>query len=257
MPRQTLSVVVPTFNAAPVLRGCLDSVAWADEIVVVDRHSTDETRAICAEQPRCRFFERDDLIQANYNFGFDQAVCDWILRLDADERLTPELADEIRAILEAPPSADIVGYSARQRIFILGRELLHGRARGSTRHTLFRRGTARYPLRTEHDELEAEGTWLPLRGTYLHYNYARVSDYLEKTQYYTTVDVDRAELESAPPSIGRGLLRTAQAFYLDYVKRQGFRDGWVGFLDAGMRSMYQFVAWAKTRERWENEGGQR
>ena len=101
--RQTISVVVPTKNSAGVLRDCLASVAWADEILVVDMHSVDGTQEICARHAQCRVFERDDYIFANVNYGFDQATGDWVMRLDSDERITPELAAEIREILARPP----------------------------------------------------------------------------------------------------------------------------------------------------------
>ena len=138
---------------------------------------------------------------------------------------------------------------------MLGRELLHGFGRKHFRKMLFRRGAARYPVRHEHESLETAGTWLRARNGYIHLNYPTVADYLRKTNYYTDKDVERAELPARAPSIRTGVVDTIRPMYLYYVKWRGYRDGWVGFVDAGMRCVYQFTYWAKLRERWERERG--
>ena len=251
MPPATLSVVIPTKNAAHLLVDCLESVAWADDIVVVDMHSDDGTDEVCARFPHCRMFRRDDYIFANANFGFEQATGEWILRLDSDERVTPELADEVRAILASPPE-DVTGYECWERVFVLGRELRHGWGSRHYRKMLFRRGSAHYPLRREHEDLETSGRWLRTQHGYIHLNYPRVRDYLVKTNYYTDRDVERMVVTRRPKK-RTAVVEPLRAFYLNYVKRRGYRDGWIGFLDASMRAVYQLVQWAKTMERWEEE----
>jgi (heptosyl)LPS beta-1,4-glucosyltransferase len=252
--RETLTVCIPTKDAANLLADCLASVAWADEIIVVDMFSADRTRDLCAEYPHCRFFERSDYIFGNLNFAFDHATSDWVLRLDSDERITPALGEEIRAILREPPR-DVTGFEFWERQFVLGRELHHGFGRKHYRKILFRRGTARYAVRHEHEDLETEGRWLRGRHGYIHLNYNAVDDYLRKTSYYTDKDVERVTLPEAAPRQADALREVARAFYLYYLKYRGYRDGWRGLLDAGMRSAYQFVYWAKLRERWERERG--
>lgn len=249
-----MSVVIPTKNSAHLLRDCLASVAWADEIVVVDMFSTDDTAAVCARYSQCRLYQRDDYIFGNVNFGFDQAVCDWVIRLDTDERITPELRAEIREILADPPP-DVTGYAFWERMVMLGRELRHGAGRRHYRQMMFRRGAARYPVRSEHESLETSGVWRRTRHGYLHYNYATVAQYLEKMNYYTDKDVERALLPGRRPSVGKALIEAHRAAYLYLLKHQGFRDGWVGVLDGGMRAIYQFTLWMKLRERWERERG--
>jgi glycosyltransferase involved in cell wall biosynthesis len=249
--RETLSVAIPTKNAGHLLRDCLASVAFADEIIVVDMFSTDDTQAVCAEYPQCRLIQREDYIFANVNFAFEQASGDWVLRIDTDERLTPELSAEVQQILDDPPP-DVTGFEFWERPLILGHELKFGFGRKHYRKCLFRRGRARYPVQHEHEDLETSGTWLRTRHGYLHLNYPNVSDYLKKMDYYTDRDAERAVLAKRPKPTGAALEATRQ-FYLYYVKYQGFRDGWVGFLDAGMRAGYQFVYWAKLRQRWERD----
>jgi glycosyltransferase involved in cell wall biosynthesis len=250
--RETLTVAIPTKDVADLLADCLASVAWADEIIVVDMFSSDDTKEVCAKYPQCRFFERSDYIFGNLNFAFEHATCDWVMRLDSDERITPELATEIQSILANPPP-DVTGFEFWERQFVLGRELRFGFGRKHYRRILFRRGAARYPVRHEHEDLDTDGTWLRGRHGYVHLNYNAVRDYLTKTNYYTEQDVGRAALPATAPGQRDAFVSAARAFYLYYFKYHGFRDGWVGLLDAGMRSVYQFVYWAKLRERWERE----
>jgi glycosyltransferase involved in cell wall biosynthesis len=252
---QTLTVVIPTLKAAELLPDCLESVAWADEIIVVDTPTDDGTDAVCRRYPQCRLLECDGYIHAKVNHGFDAATSDWVMHLDADERVTPELARELQAILSDPPD-DVTGYELGQRFVMLGRELHHGIGAGSSRQRMFRRGRARFPVRHEHEAFETSGRWLRTTHAYLHYNYRSVGQYLEKIQYYTDRDVERLELPARAPSLREAIVATLRPFYLYYLRRRGYRDGWVGFVDAAMRSVYQLVFWAKVRERWERERGE-
>jgi glycosyltransferase involved in cell wall biosynthesis len=249
--RETLTVAITTKNAAHLLGDCLASVCFADEIIVVDMFSTDETAAVCAGYPQCTLIQHEGYMQENLNIAFDRASGDWVLRIDTDERLTPELAAEIQSILRDPPEG-VTGFEFWERPIILGTELRNGFGRKHHRKVLFRRGHARYLVRHDHEDLETSGTWLRGRNGYLHYNYTHVRQYLEKMNYYTDNDSARARLDREPRLIDAAL-DTARPFYLYYLKWRGYRDGWAGFVDAGMRSVYQFVYWAKLRERWERE----
>jgi glycosyltransferase involved in cell wall biosynthesis len=250
----TVTVVITTKNAAHLLRDCLPRVRWADEIVVVDEFSTDETLAICASYPQCVVYQREDYIQANANYGFERAKSDWVMRLDSDEWVTPELAEEIPALMRTAP-ADVVGYSFWERPIVMGRELRHGWGRRHHRPMLFRRGRARYPLRTEHDTLEADGRWLPAEHGYLHFNYDSAREFVAKVHLYVERDVPRATLPERRPSRWRGPFEFARAFWFYYLKSQGFRDGRVGLVDATLRGYYRAVEWREVRRRFDRERG--
>jgi glycosyltransferase involved in cell wall biosynthesis len=249
---ETLSVVIPTKNAAGLLEGCLASVSWADEIIVVDMFSTDGTDEVCRRYEQCRLVEREDYIFGNVNHGIDIAQSDWVMRLDTDERITSELAAEIRSMLADPPDG-VAGFEFWERPIILGHELRYGFGRRHYRRMMFRKGSARYPVRSEHEDLITSGVWRRMRHGYLHLNYATVGQYLSKTDYYTDRDLERTDVPERCPSVVTGMTSTARAFYLYYLKYQGVRDGWVGFVDAAMRGVYQLVWWAKLRHRWEQE----
>ncbi len=250
--RDTLAVAITSRNAGHLLNACLTSVAFADEIIVVDMFSSDDTAAVCALFPQCRLIKHEGYMQENLNIAFDEATSDWVMRIDTDERLTPALAREIQQILAHPPEG-VTGFEFWERPFVLGHELKHGFGRKHYRKFMFRRGQARFPVVHDHEDLKTSGIWLQGRHGYLHYNYGAVRDYLVKMNYYTDNDARRASLPRKTPSMLAAVREAGRAFYLYYLKYQGFRDGWVGFLDAAMRGVYQFVFWSKLRERWEQE----
>jgi glycosyltransferase involved in cell wall biosynthesis len=248
--RQSLTVVIPTKNVADLIEPCLASVAWADEILVIDMFSTDGTQSVCSKWPKCRVIEREDYIFGNVNHGIDAASSDWILRLDSDERITDELATEMQEFLTDPPE-DVIGLACWERPVMLGREIRHGFGRQHHRPLLFRKGTARYPVQTEHENMAYTGTFAKSQHGYMHLNYRSVGHYLQKMDYYITKDLERAELPRRLPTPLHGIRDSLRAFYLYYLKYQGFRDGYPGLLDASMRSIYQWVTYAKLRERWD------
>ena len=250
--RQSVSVIIPTHNSADVLGDCLASVEWADEIVVVDMHSTDETEELCHRYPHCRLVRREDYIFGNVNHGMDLAASNWLLRLDSDERLTPELRLELEEFLRDPP-AGVTGVECWERPIILGRELHWGFGARHHRKLMFRKGSARYAVQGEHEDLTTSGAWIKSEHGYLHLNYRTVAQYLEKANYYTQRDVERATLPAKPPSAWSGAKQGIRAFYLYFLQKRGYRDGWIGFLDASMRGYYQLVLWAKLRERCEKQ----
>jgi glycosyltransferase involved in cell wall biosynthesis len=252
--RQSVTVVIPTRDSAHLLEECLQSVAWADEILVIDMNSSDGTEALCARFPQCRLRRREDYIFGNMNFGFEEAKSEWILRLDSDERITPGLRREIAEFLGDPPTG-ITGLRCWERLVVLGRELRWGRGRRHSRKLLFRRGSAHYQVKSEHEDLVSSGEWLESTHGYMHLNYQSVADYLRKTEYYTSRDVDRVDLPARAPGVRQTIKDVARPFYMHYLRGRGYRDGWIGFLDAGMMSVYQFVLWGKLRERWERERG--
>jgi glycosyltransferase involved in cell wall biosynthesis len=104
MPRQTVAVIIPTKNVAAFFRPTLESIRFADEVIVVDMSSTDGTTSLCTEYANVKVIDKVDYIYANVNTGFDAATTDWVIRLDSDEVLTAALQDEILSFLENPPA---------------------------------------------------------------------------------------------------------------------------------------------------------
>ena len=163
----SLSVVIVTFNEEANLARTLASVAWADDIVVVDSGSTDRTREV-AESFHARFFvEPWKGFAAQKNSALAKATGDWILSLDADEEVEPALADEIRAVLAANPS--VAGFRIPRKNFFLGRWMKHGGFYPDPKLRLFRRGAGKFEDRMVHEDIRLDGTTARLQHHLLHH----------------------------------------------------------------------------------------
>jgi (heptosyl)LPS beta-1,4-glucosyltransferase len=268
--RQSLSVVIPTFNVAPILRKTLDALTWADEVVVVDSFSTDETEAIARSYPNVRWEswapEGPYSIYAKVNHGFDLAAGEWVLRLDSDEVVTPELAAEIQAVL-ADPDRGYDGYWIPSRTYFFGKWIRYGIAYSTEginktnpghgyRKCLFRRGMARYPDHHAHEALESRGEWGYLTAHYDHYSHATVAQWIEKMNLYTDIDTTRLSFDD--PMWKRyhpwkTTVAVALLFWDHFVRKKGYRDGMHGFMLAGLNAVYLFVERCKMWEREYNQ----
>ena len=246
MPR--LSVTVITKNEAADIGAALASVAFADEIVVVDSHSTDETVTI-ARQHTERVFLRD---WSGYidqkNFAAAQAANDWILSLDADERVTPALAAEIKATLSGEPTQH--AYRIPRVTWHFGRWIRTTDWYPDYQLRLYDRRAAQWTGQYVHEAVTVRGAVGQLRHELEHYAYRDISDHLETMDRYTTL----AAKQMYESGRRAGLLQVAGhpplAFLRNYIARGGFRDGAAGFTISAMNSYYVFLKFAKL---WELE----
>lgn len=269
MARQTLSVVIPVYNVADIIARCLDALIWADEVVVVDMFSTDETEDICRRYANVRFLQNRDYIYANFNYGLDRATGDWILRLDSDEVVSPELAQEIQEEVLAKPETPYAAYWVPNRMFFFGKWIRHGiayddrfgkdRIGYSHRLSLFRKGVTRYRCEREHESLTYDGPCGVLRGHYDHFSHRSVSQWIAKMNYYTDRDIERMDV-TAPgfrlPRPRRTLLALAKVFCDLYIRRKGYRDGVHGFMCCALNTFYLLVERCKIWEKhaWATQG---
>ena len=246
-----LSVTVITKNEATDIGAALASVAFADEIIVVDSHSTDETVAI-ARQSTDRVFVRD---WAGYidqkNYAAAQAANDWILSLDADERVTPPLADEIKALLQREPAQQ--AYRIPRVAWHFGRWIRTTDWYPDYQLRLYDRRSAQWTGRYVHEAVTVRGTVGQLRHELEHYAYRDIADHLETMDRYTTYAA-RQMYESGRRA---GLLQVAGhpplAFLRNYIARGGFRDGVAGLTISAMNSYYVFLKFAKLWELQNSE----
>jgi len=247
MDRASISVCIVTFNEEDRILECLESVRWADEIIVVDSFSTDRT----VEYAR-RFTDR--IIQrpwpghvAQKNFALDQAQCDWVLCVDADERVSPELAAEIQDVLRAPDRHE-VGYTMPRKTFYLGRWIRHGGWYPDRKLRLVRRGTARWGGTDPHDRLHVRGPVEALKGDLLHYTYRDISDHLRTIDRFTSIAAREIHEAGGRHPLIRMLLHPPARFLRMYLLQFGFLDGVPGLLVAVLGSYYVFLKYAKV---WE------
>ena len=249
MSRPRLSVVVVTLDEEERIRACLDSVAWADELIVVDAESRDKTATIARELTDAVFVRPWPGFAAQKNFGIEQARGEWILSLDADEVVSPALRADIENTLAGDGGA-YDGYSVPRRNVFWDRWVRHGGLYPDWQLRLFRRGRGRFVARAVHESVVVDGSVGRLRGHLEHRSYRDVADFLERTDRYTTLAADDWLAG------GRGtrpfadlVVRPLGRFLGMYVWRGGFLDGWRGFLLAVLYGYYVFMRSAKIWER--------
>jgi glycosyltransferase involved in cell wall biosynthesis len=260
--RQTISVVIPVYNEERNIARCLDALTWADEVIVVDMFSTDRTEEICRRYLNVVFYQNRDYIYANVNFGLDRARGDWLMRLDADEVVSPELAREIQEEVLAKPDVPYAGFWVPNRVFFFGKWLRYGVAYDRRfgrehfgychRKILFRRGMARYECRREHEDLTTQGEWGLLCGHYDHFSHPTVAGWIAKMNYYTDRDVERMDVlapDFRMPRPGRTLAALVKVFFDLYVRRRGYRDGIHGFMACALNTIYLVVERCKIWEK--------
>ncbi len=244
-PRAQLSAVLITRNAAAVLEPCLESLAFADEIVVVDSASTDATLEI-ARRHGARVVQREWLgFGRQKQFAVEQAKHDWVLCLDADERVSPELAASIQAALAAP-AAPVFRMPRRNRF--LGRWLAHGEGYPDWSPRLFNRLNARWSDDLVHEKVLYSVTPVTLSGDLLHDPGDDLSAYLERQNRYTTLAARQAFELGRSAGVLHLLLSPVVRFFKFYVLRLGFLDGVPGLLHISIGCINSYLKYAKLIE---------
>jgi len=247
-----LTVTVITHNESSHIAAALESVSWADEIIVIDSHSTDGTIEL-ARRFATRVEERDWAgYGAQKNYAADRASHDWILSIDADERVTSELAEEIRGVMRRGPIPP--GYLVTRVAHYLGRWIRSTDWYPDYHLRLYDRRAARWSERKVHESVEVDGVAkggkrLPrLRGELRHYPYRNMSDHLRKIDTYTTLAAEQWDTEGRRVTALQAMVYPRLAFFRNYILRRGFRDGQIGLLVSLLNSHYVFLKYAKLLE---------
>ncbi|HTT06787.1 MAG TPA: glycosyltransferase family 2 protein [Steroidobacteraceae bacterium] len=235
--REGLSACIVTYNEADRIAECLRSLSFCDEIIVVDSHSTDDTR----EQARrlgARVIERDwPGYRSQKQFAVDQAKHDWVLCLDADERVSDHLRQEIEALREA-------GFKGRNGWLLprisgyFGRFLRHGNAYPDRLVRLFNRKRGGWSGREIHENTRVEGAAGRLRGHLEHYPYRSLTDHHDRMQRYAVLMAQALHAQGRRGSLGLVLINPQWRFFRGYLLRLGFLDGWRGLVFALVEANY-------------------
>lgn len=286
----SLSVVIITLNEEANLVRTLQSVPWADEIIVVDSGSTDRTLAVARTFQARVFVETWKGFAGQKNSALHKATGDWILSLDADEEVEPELGEEIRQVLADNPTA--AGYWIPRKNFFLGRWIRHGGFYPDPKLRLFRRGAGSFEKRLVHEDIRLRGDTGKLKNHLLHHAYPTLESYLEHMNRYSSLGAEmvlaekhkrdprsravknpeatdesakvlenlnaewkavRGDLERSDGyrfSVFNILLRPQLTFFYNYFLRGGFLDGREGFLLHLYHANY--VSW-KYAKAWERD----
>jgi len=216
---------------------------------VVDDESQDRTCAI-AQKAGAKVFRRTmDIEGRQRNFGFDQASQPWILSLDADERVSPELAEEIaEAIQNYQGDESLVGFRLPIRTYIGSRWIRGAGYYPARKARLFRKGKFRYEEARVHPRALYEGKMIALNGDILHYSCAHLGEFINKFNRETTLEAEKWTLDGRKATLARTLRKTIDRFLKNYFLKGGWRDGAMGFAMSVFHGLYQFITYAKYRE---------
>ena len=245
-----ITAIIPTKNEARNIAAAVDSVSWADEILVIDSFSTDETVAI-AQQKGAKVIQRVfDSFGKNKNYAIEQATHPWIFVLDADERVTPELQLEIKTILQAtPPKA---AYWIYRQNYFMDQPVRYSGWQSDKVIRLFRKD-CRYKEVNVHEEIQATGEVGVLKNKLVHYTYTNISQYLQKWDYYTTLSAKDRAGKTKEVTLYHLAFKPLARFFRHYIIKLGFLDGKVGFIISYMAAVSVFMRYLKLW-RFKTEG---
>ena len=247
-----LSVVVLTKNEETRIARCLESVKWADEIIVVDDESTDRTVEIARKFTQRVLSRKMDIEGRHRNWAYSQAKNPWVFSLDADEIVTPELKSEIETILKSEPVEN--GFTVPRRNYIGNYWVKYGGWYPSPQLKLFRKDKFRYEEVAVHPRAFMDDPCGHLKGDLIHYSYRGIEDFLGKLNNQTTREAEKWHGQNKPMRLGRFLWRSFDRFMRVYVGKKGYKDGFIGFVIAYFASLYQFISYLKYRELVRKKG---
>ena len=249
-----LSGIVITKNEERNICGCLDSLKWVDEIIVVDAESTDSTVVKAKEFTDKIFVKPWEGFGPQKNFAIEQAQGDWIFILDADERVTAGLKDEIRSLLENGSEPRIAGYRVPRRNFFYGQWMQYGGMFPDPQVRLFRNDGSRYDDTLLHENLVLKGDVADLQGFLDHYSVPTITHHLRKMIQYTSLSA-REKLKTLHAVTFLNLFgHHVWTIIKTLVLRQGWKDGVHGLIAATFAGFHTFAKYAKAYEILENNG---
>ncbi|TAK15926.1 MAG: glycosyltransferase family 2 protein [Acidobacteria bacterium] len=238
-----VTALVITLNEAAHIEACLGSLGWADERLVIDSGSTDGTVAIAERLGATVITRAFDGYSAQKNFGASRAAHDWIVSIDADERVTPELAAEMRAAVAAP--GDHAGFRMPRVTWHLGRWIRCTDWYPDNQLRLYDRRRARWNGRKVHESVIADGPVGRLQHELQHYAYRDIAHHLDTINRYTTLAAEEMHARGRRTGIVELLLHPPAAFLRNYILRGGFTAGIPGLIVSAMNSYYVFLKFAK------------
>lgn len=241
-----ISVAIITLNEEGNIRACLESVKWAEEIVVCDSGSSDRTLAIAAEYGARTFQDPWRGFAAHKNLAVERTQHPWVLSLDADERVTPELQREIEAVLGDPAAWD--GYLIPRRSYFLGRWIRGCGWYPDESVRLFRRDRGRFAERSVHEMVVVKGRLGRLTAALEHFTYDSISAFLLRMDRYSTLAAEELYRAGRLTRASDLTLRPLWTFLRMFLVQGGWREGWRGLVLSGLYASYVFSKYAKL---WE------
>ncbi|WP_083189943.1 glycosyltransferase family 2 protein [Orenia metallireducens] len=246
----SLSALVLTYNEEENITECLKSIDWIEDIVVVDSYSQDKTLELAKEYTNRIYQRKFDDFASQRNFGLDQIDSEWVLAIDADERVTRELRDEIIAKLK---NANAEGYKIPRKNYFLGKWIKYCGWYPDYTLRLFKSHNRYRGL--VHEGVDIEGKIDKLHNDFIHYTYRDLSHYLSKINQYTSLDAEKKYKAGKKKGIAYIILRPIAEFIKKFIIKKGFLLGVSGLIVSVLSSYYQFLKYIKLWEKNQFESG--
>jgi len=246
-----ISVVTMTRNSATKIRDCLDSVNWSDDIVIVDDFSTDNTLEVVKEYTDSIYQRKWENEGIQRNYAYSKAKNEYILSLDSDERVTPELKEELIDLAENGFTHN--GYNIPHKNYMGKTWIQNGGWYPNRKLKLFKKEEFRYAEEEYHPRAIMEGERKDLNGEIIHLAYKNFSDMLRKVDHQTSFEAKKWFRDNRKMSLSRAIRKTIDRFLKAYLFKKGFRDGFLGFIMAFFGGFYQLLSYAKYTELLENK----
>ncbi len=241
-----ISVAIITKDEERNIRECLESVKWADEIVVVDNGSADRTLQICREYGATVYQEEWKGYSAQKNSAVAKTRNDWVLSLDADERVTPELCREMEEALEKNDSVD--GYFVPRKNYFLGRWIRHCGWYPDLNLRVFRRSKGSFGERAVHEKVDLRGKARTLESPLVHETYRTLDEFIQRMDRYSALAAQEMHREGRRTGWTDLVLRPPFTFLQMYFLRAGFLEGYLGLVLSVLYSFYTFTKYTKLKE---------
>jgi len=240
-----ISVTIITLNEEQNIGNCLDSLDFADEIIVVDSGSIDKTEEICLAYPKVRFMHHTwEGYGRQKNFAAEQAANDWVFNIDADERVTPELCKSVTLI----DASEATAFRMARENYFGGRWIRYCGWYPNYSTRLYHRRQCSFIERSVHESLKCSGKVGTLQGNLKHFTYSGITDYLARMNRYSSLAADEVVKEGKKPGVAAIMLKPLFTFFKMYVAKRGFLEGFQGLQLSFLYAVYTFAKYAKARE---------
>lgn len=245
-----LSVVILTFNSQDKIEDCIKSASFADEIIVVDGTSTDETLEIVRKYTKKIFARPNNLmLNINKNFGFSKASGEWILCLDSDERITSELAEEIKLKTQGS-DIETDGFWIPRKNIIFGKWMEHTGWYPDYQMRLFKRGKGKFPEEHVHEMIEVEGNGDFLKNDMIHESYENIFQFINKlATIYARNEAEQLLKKGYVFNWKDAIRFPVKEFLSRFFAREGYKDGFHGLMLSLLMAFYHFIVFSYI---WEN-----
>jgi len=245
-----ISVVILTKNEENNIAACLDSLAWCDEKIVIDDHSSDKTVEIAKEKGAIVYTRiLGDNFSDQRNYGIEKAQGDWILYIDADERVSSALWYEIMQHTSESID-DANGYYIKRQDTMWGKVLKHGEVGNIVLLRLAKKNTGKWEGRV-HEQWKVRGKTTLLKNPLDHYPHPTVAEFLREINYYTDIRAEELHKKNIKSSLLSIIIYPKSKFILNYFFKRGFEDGLAGFVFAMMMSLHSFLVRSKLWLLWQ------